>query len=117
MTCETASELQFKQQLLNEYQQLQQNLYQQLAASTEPDAKQLLSSLEFKPVSQWVELVRSAELGLCRRSVDRLEKVEAALCQFDLGLYGYCADCEQIIDQQRLTQDPAEQRCAHCSSK
>ncbi|WP_115718044.1 TraR/DksA family transcriptional regulator [Gallaecimonas mangrovi] len=51
--------------------------------------------------------------GLC----DRLSKVEAALCQLELGLYGICSDCESEIEMERLVKDPAEQRCAKCAAK
>lgn len=45
----------------------------------------------------------------------RLMKLDAALCQLDLGLYGLCADCETDIEVERLSQDPTEQRCFACA--
>lgn len=45
----------------------------------------------------------------------RLSRLDAAICQLDLGLYGLCADCETEIDPIRLQQDPTEQRCSSCA--
>ncbi|MFB2801648.1 TraR/DksA C4-type zinc finger protein [Shewanella seohaensis] len=45
----------------------------------------------------------------------RLNRLDAAFCQLDLGLYGLCSDCETEIEAERLTQDPTEQRCSSCA--
>jgi len=45
----------------------------------------------------------------------RLNQLDAAFCQLDLGLYGLCADCETVIDAKRLSHNPTEQRCATCA--
>ncbi|EGM69667.1 TraR/DksA family transcriptional regulator [Shewanella sp. HN-41] len=45
----------------------------------------------------------------------RLNKLDAAFCQLDLGLYGLCSDCEAEIESGRLNQDPTEQRCSACA--
>lgn len=45
----------------------------------------------------------------------RLNKLDAAFCQLDLGLYGLCSDCEAEIESARLNQDPTEQRCGACA--
>lgn len=45
----------------------------------------------------------------------RLNKLDAAFCQLDLGLYGLCSDCEAEIESERLSQDPTEQRCTSCA--
>lgn len=47
----------------------------------------------------------------------RLMRLDAALCQLDLGLYGLCADCETDIEADRLNQDPTEQRCLACAGQ
>lgn len=45
----------------------------------------------------------------------RLNKLDAACCQLDLGLYGLCSDCETEIENERLRMDPTEQRCKTCA--
>ncbi|MGL5048558.1 MAG: TraR/DksA family transcriptional regulator [Shewanella sp.] len=46
---------------------------------------------------------------------NKLNKLDAAFCQLDLGLYGLCSDCETEIEAERLNQDPTEQRCTTCA--
>jgi len=48
---------------------------------------------------------------------ERLMRLDAAVCQLDLGLYGLCSDCESEIEVSRLQQDPTEQRCSVCASR
>ena len=43
--------------------------------------------------------------------IERMNKLEAAISQMDIGQYGYCCDCEEKISEQRLERDPAAQRC------
>jgi len=47
----------------------------------------------------------------------KLTKLDAAICQLDIGLYGLCSDCESEIEPERLTKDPIEQRCANCAEQ
>ncbi|OBT03967.1 conjugal transfer protein TraR [Shewanella sp. UCD-FRSSP16_17] len=47
----------------------------------------------------------------------QLTRLDAALCQLELGLYGLCSDCESDIESERLAVDPTEQRCACCAEK
>lgn len=46
-----------------------------------------------------------------------LRRIDAALCQYDIGLYGICSDCEDTIDLKRLNEDPCVQRCGKCEAK
>lgn len=46
-----------------------------------------------------------------------LRRIDAALCQCDIGLYGICSDCEEQIETHRLTKDPCVQRCENCEKK
>ncbi|ART79153.1 transcriptional regulator, TraR/DksA family protein [Oceanisphaera avium] len=49
--------------------------------------------------------------------IKQLKKVDAALCQQQLGLYGLCSDCEVELSRELLFQDPCRQRCSLCHSK
>ena len=49
--------------------------------------------------------------------IKQLKKVDAALCQQQLGLYGLCSDCEVELSREQLYQDPCRQRCSLCHSK
>lgn len=105
----------FGQSLAQEQQQLLQQIRARLIELGAPGA--LLEALASQGVDGLGEQLPSYPdrqlYGLC----NRLNKVEAALCQLDLGLFGICADCEAEIEMERLIKDAAEQRCARCASK
>ncbi|MCE9777980.1 TraR/DksA C4-type zinc finger protein [Shewanella algae] len=64
-------------------------------------------------LSDLIETMIQADL--CKHPLyHRLLRLDAALCQLDLGLYGLCADCEAEIEAYRLDRDPTEQRCERC---
>ncbi|WP_341503578.1 hypothetical protein [Gallaecimonas sp. GXIMD4217] len=64
-------------------------------------------------IQQYVDALHDRQLhGL----TERLGRVEAALCQLDLGLFGLCADCESEIPPRLLDSDPTTQRCNDCQS-
>ncbi len=62
-----------------------------------------------------MDLTEVSTADLLAEIQKRLEKLEAALCQIDIGQYGYCCDCEEKIDDARLLADPASQRCRRCA--
>ncbi|MFQ6370427.1 TraR/DksA C4-type zinc finger protein [Shewanella sp. YIC-542] len=67
-----------------------------------------------RSISEIIDAMVKAEL--CHHPLyNRLNRLDAAQCQLDLGLYGLCADCENEIEPERLAMDPTEQRCQHCS--
>ena len=77
----------------------------------------LVETLKQNNPEHWLELT-DRQLGNEYRSlIIRLEQLEAAVCQVDIGQYGYCCDCEEKIDSQRLNADPTIQRCASCEPK
>lgn len=65
----------------------------------------------------WLEQLQQLDLRELKPSIKRYQKVEAALCQLEIGLYGLCSDCEEPIEEARLLADPAEQRCESCDQR
>lgn len=45
---------------------------------------------------------------------NQVVKFERALARLEEGTYGQCARCDQPIDQERLTIDPAAPYCIRC---
>jgi RNA polymerase-binding transcription factor DksA len=98
-----------------ELAQVRQRLLDMLADSDQGYHQQLLSQLKDNPPSDWLELTANSLGPEYQILISRLEKLEAALCQIDIGQYGYCCDCEEKIDDERLLADPATQRCRRCA--
>nr|WP_229785898.1 TraR/DksA C4-type zinc finger protein [Shewanella litoralis] len=78
-----------------------------------PDASPLAHAAALGDVIDYLSQVKLTNTDLFAR----LMKLDAALCQLDLGLYGLCSDCEMDIETSRLQQDPTEQRCSNCQQK
>ena len=104
-------------QLLEEIQQLRSAIFIYLQYDHQAEYSDLLLKLESHPLSHWPELLNqwlTPELEIKTR---RLEAIQAALSQMDMGLYGLCCDCDSRIERHLLLQDPARQRCALCEKK
>ncbi|MCE9684914.1 TraR/DksA C4-type zinc finger protein [Shewanella sp. AS16] len=74
------------------------------------------SELTHKTLSELIELLLTLQLSH-HDLYARLARLDAALCQLELGLYGLCADCEAEIEAERLGADPTEQRCERCNAR
>ena len=66
---------------------------------------------------QLVDLTSRLDLPKVEQSVARLKRIDATLCQMDLGLYGLCSDCEEPLAIESLEQDPTLQRCPRCEAR
>ena len=75
----------------------------------------LVNDLHSINYSDWPDFLEKHFLLNHEPKLNRLVQLEAALAQFEIGQYGYCADCEEPIELERLDADPAAQRCKRCS--
>ena len=101
-------------QLLEELQLLRSEIFSYLQIDHSDEYGKLRVQLEHQPLSHWPELLRSWLTPELENRSRRLELVQAALSQMDMGLYGLCSDCESRIERELLMADPARQRCAAC---
>lgn len=93
---------------------LSEDIVSNLQQTTEPEHQLLLKKLQSESVQNWPELMSGVYSSTLRQQKAQLEKLEAALSQIQLGMYGYCADCDGAIEPQLLEQDPSRQRCGRC---
>ena len=49
------------------------------------------------------------------RAAVSLQQIKAALRRCDEGTYGYCGECDELIDPRRLELNPANTRCINCA--
>lgn len=75
----------------------------------------LVNDLHSINYSDWPDFLEKHFLLNHEPKLNRLVQLEAALAQFEIGQYGYCANCEEPIELERLDADPAAQRCKRCS--
>ncbi|WP_076409106.1 TraR/DksA C4-type zinc finger protein [Shewanella sp. UCD-KL12] len=96
----------------HELSQLESNLRKEIGTLAE--SKQL--KLDSQDQSLCELIAQLTDLGLCEHPLFiQVTKLDAALCQLDIGLYGLCSDCESEIGINRLAIDPVEQRCEKCA--
>ncbi len=103
------------QRLVDELTLLRQHLLDSLSHSNQDYHQQLLIQLKVSSPALWLDLTANKLGPEYQNLIKRLEKLEAAMCQIEIGQYGYCCDCEEKIDEQRLQADPASQRCKNCA--
>jgi DnaK suppressor protein len=56
-------------------------------------------------------------LETARRREQRLTLISGALGRIESGDYGFCVDCDEAIDERRLSADPTALRCIRCAEK
>ncbi|WP_338120447.1 conjugal transfer protein TraR [Aeromonas rivipollensis] len=104
----------WRERLLTDWAQTREELIAQLKACRRDDWAQKVGSCER---DQLVDLTSRLDLPKVELSVARLKRLDAALCQMELGLYGLCSDCEEPLAIDQLDQDPSLQRCPRCETR
>ncbi|MCX2767402.1 TraR/DksA family transcriptional regulator [Pseudoalteromonas sp. B530] len=107
----------YEQSLQAELATLRSDFLGELKASPNEFTHNLANTLELNPPNKWLDIVMEKINPEQLPLYDRLMKVEAALCQMEIGQFGYCCDCEQTIELELLEHDPATQRCRSCKTK
>lgn len=108
---------QLRLRLQQELHQVRQEIISYLQRSPDNEFYLLIMQLEAKALSHWPELLRRCLTPELEQKNHRLEQIQAALSQMDMGLYGLCCDCDARIERELLLSDPARQRCQHCETK
>ncbi len=106
-----------RQKLEKEQSDLRLQILQCLTAEPDQDAKLILQQLSGPADCSWPELLQNIYSVPVQQLRNKLEMVEAALSQIQIGQYGSCSDCEKPIDSETLLRDPTEQRCELCRTR
>lgn len=104
----------YQQKLELELAQIQYKIISCLQQSHDSDYLLLAKKLQADSVMKWPELMSGVFSEQLKDYRHRLEQLEASLSQIQIGLYGYCADCEAELSAELLELDPAQQRCSSC---
>ncbi|GHA10124.1 transcriptional regulator, TraR/DksA family protein [Oceanisphaera arctica] len=102
-----------EQRLQAEAAHRRQTFLQALQALDAP----LATALQRLPTDEWADHPPLAAWPQLHPQLNALKQIDAALCQWQLGLYGLCSDCEAVIPREQLLQDPCRQRCDYCEQK
>lgn len=63
------------------------------------------------------DLLVDLDLAEITRDVEELREVEDALLRIARGTWGYCADCGEEIEAERLAVLPSVSRCLRCQER
>lgn len=104
------------------YQNLQDPLEMEYSSLAEKLKNEMLinglqattTDINSTDISDLISMAKSSFIPNLFDMAIRLEKVDAAVCSFKLGMYGLCVDCEEDIEYDDLKQDPAQPRCKAC---
>ncbi|CCQ12337.1 putative DksA-type zinc finger protein [Pseudoalteromonas luteoviolacea B = ATCC 29581] len=107
----------FKRKLELELDSLRNAFLSELKRSNNVFMASLVDRLEAASPTEWLDLAADSISPEHLPRYHRLVELEAALCQIDIGQFGFCCDCEQEIDLDSLQHDPATQRCISCRTK
>lgn len=77
----------------------------------------LAATLQALPADEWADHPPLSAWPQLQPHLKTLKQVDAALCQWQLGLYGLCSDCEAELTFEQLYQAPCRQRCTPCEQK
>lgn len=104
----------YHQQINSELRAIRSQLLERLRLSQLPNHRTMHAVLEVTEPSLWIEALLNKVGPEYQLLIGRLDTLEAAISQIEIGQYGYCCDCEKKIDEQTLKLDPAAQRCMSC---
>lgn len=104
----------FKSELLAMRASLINDLIGYLINSTQEDEFKVGLALKRLSTDEQIDVLLNLLPHAFDEQMHKLQMIDAALSQFEMGLYGVCADCEDHISVEELQKTPYLQRCKHC---
>jgi DnaK suppressor protein len=114
------TEIQVKQletALLNSFKKLRQDILETLSHSTHSSHKVLIRQLQNTAPDELVELLSKIEMPAIANTIAKIKSIDAALINIQIGIYGFCADCEKELTFEELLLKPTRERCSECEFK
>ncbi|MCM2679829.1 TraR/DksA family transcriptional regulator [Echinimonas agarilytica] len=106
----------FKSRLISERELQLATLQMTLSKEHDAEVRKLACNIFTMEADELDEVISKLELSYVSKFRKTLQAIDASLCQIEIGLYGFCADCEQAIEAELLKRDPTTQRCKRCNS-
>jgi DnaK suppressor protein len=106
----------FKQAWEKRLSQLREEIRQELLKYDDEQYTDLAGRVYDNEDESVADLLIDLNLANIHRHVQEAREVEAALMRIGNGTYGYCSDCDDLIDIKRLKAYPSARRCLRCQS-
>ncbi|MEI6897777.1 MAG: molecular chaperone DnaK [Psychromonas sp.] len=107
---------QFKLQLNSEIIKVRAKINSIFLQSSPPPHLDL-KGLARLSVDALIEFTFKLENTSLKKNIEKLKKLDASLITIEQSMYGLCADCENELSVQQLTEDATLQRCPLCDRK
>jgi len=108
---------QFQSILVNLFQKVRDDMIGGLIQSTSVQQQQLAKQLTEIADDELLEFALKNQIPAISEQISAMKRIDAALNNIQISMYGLCADCEEQINIQRLHADPRTQRCLPCETK
>ncbi|MFO6421992.1 TraR/DksA family transcriptional regulator [Motilimonas sp. KMU-193] len=107
----------FQTELMTQLNEQKNRIIAFLEQAEQPSHRMAAARLMQLTNAEFIEYAIHLDEPKFKPAIAMIKRIDAALCQIDLGLYGLCSDCEEPIEMALLSQDPTEQRCFRCKEK
>jgi DnaK suppressor protein len=107
----------FQAQLLSSLDILRNDISEILLRSSHAAHKLAAKQLQKLSNDQLVELTSKLDISSLAHKTNKIKSIDASLNDIDLGLYGFCSDCEAEISIQKLQENVTTKRCDICEKK
>jgi RNA polymerase-binding transcription factor DksA len=108
---------QYKSALLQSLDRVRYEITDILMHSSDACYKLIAKQLQIIPADELLDLVIKFNDPNISSQISELKRIDAALNNIEIGMYGLCADCEAQLTIEQLDLDPARQRCSNCHIK
>lgn len=107
----------FKRRLKERYQQLRQEIREELLRTDEEQYIELAGRVHDPEEEAVADLLVDLNLSEISRHIQEIREIDDALIRIAKGTYGICEDCEGPISVSRLQANPTAKRCLACQSR
>ncbi|MFT7053076.1 MAG: DnaK suppressor protein [Psychromonas sp.] len=107
----------FQTQLLSSLEKLRNDVSDMLLKSNHAGHNLAAKQLEKLSNDQLVELTSKLDISSLAHKTNEIKNIDASLNDIELGLYGFCSDCETEITIEKLQENVTTKRCDICEKK
>ncbi|ABM03748.1 dnaK suppressor [Psychromonas ingrahamii 37] len=107
----------FQAQLLSSLEKLRNDVSDILLSSSHAGHKLAAKQLQKLSNDQLVELTSKLDVSSLAHKTNEIKSIDASLNDIELGLYGFCSDCEAEISIDKLQENVTTKRCDICEKK
>ncbi|MGB5446562.1 MAG: TraR/DksA C4-type zinc finger protein [Psychromonas sp.] len=107
----------YKGQLIASLEKLRNDVAEILMRSNHSGHKMAAEQIQKIAIDELVEFTLKIDQPAIAHKVKEIQSIDASLNDIEMGLYGFCSDCEEEIELSRLDAAPATKRCETCEIK